>query len=513
MHTHSDTQKLLRSLHRLERIVLPLLSSQYKSLAQLTKQSGLSEVEVRRALQWLEGKTLAVRKEKEVTIIQLGKNGQQYAQQHLPEHTLLVLIKKLKQTTVQTLMREHTTILNPQEISIGIGTLKKRAYIEMHQNNIKLTNSGEKALKTVWVEEVLLQNIAAAKQKVLKTFSESEKAILKTLQQRKDIVEVLIKKDIEAVLTSQGKQLHMKDVKNLVDALTPSMLRDKSWQKKEFRRFTLDSITPRIVGGRKQPYRKFLDDARKKFVALGFKELTGPLVETEFWNMDALFMPQFHSARDIHDAYHIKKPTHSTSLPKHVLQKVKEAHEKGVAGSKGWRYAFDVKRTHRHVLRTQDTAISPRALVSPELQVPGKYFQIARCFRYDVIDATHLADFNQIGGFVIEEKVNLRHLFGLLKLFAEEFCQTEQIKITPAYFPFTEPSASLYAKHPELGWIELAGSGIFRPEMCTPLGVKQPVIAWGIGLERLAMIKLGITDIRQLFSQDLAFLRNAGVVL
>ena len=183
-----------------------------------------------------------------------------------------------------------------------------------------------------------------------------------------------------------------------------------------------------------------------------------------------------------------------------------------MAGSKGWPYTFDVKRTHRHILRTHDTAISPRALASPQLKTPGKYFQMVRCFRYDDIDSTHLADFSQTGGFIIEEDVNLKHLFGLLKLFAEEFCQTESIKIVPAYFPFTEPSASLYAKHPEMGWIELGGSGIFRPEMLGALGVKQPVIAWGIGLERLAMVKLGTDDIRQLFSQDLSFLRNSKVM-
>ena len=134
---------------------------------------------------------------------------------------------------------------------------------------------------------------------------------------------------------------------------------------------------------------------------------------------------------------------------------------------------------------------------------------MARCFRYDVIDATHLPDFNQTGGFVIGEGLNIKHLFGLLKMFGEEFAETDQIKIVPGYFPFTEPSAELHAKHPELGWVELAGSGIFRPEMLKPLGIDVPVIAWGVGLDRLAMFKLGIKDIRDLFSHDLTFLRNS----
>ena len=129
-----------------------------------------------------------------------------------------------------------------------------------------------------------------------------------------------------------------------------------------------------------------------------------------------------------------------------------------------------------------------------------------------MIDATHNADFDQIGGFVVGDGLNLRHLFGLLRMFAEEFCETDKIKVVPSYFPFTEPSAALYAKHPEIGWIELAGSGIFRPEMMKPLGVDKPVIAWGIGLGRVAMFKLGLKDIRQLYSHDLEYLRNEKVL-
>ena len=104
-------------------------------------------------------------------------------------------------------------------------------------------------------------------------------------------------------------------------------------------------------------------------------------------------------------------------------------------------------------------------------------------------------------------------MFGLLKMFAKEFCNTDQVKVVPSYFPFTEPSAALYAKHPQLGWIELGGAGMFRPEMVKPLvGKVVPVIAWGIGIDRVAMFRLGLDDIRELFSHDLEFLRNVKVV-
>ena len=101
----------------------------------------------------------------------------------------------------------------------------------------------------------------------------------------------------------------------------------------------------------------------------------------------------------------------------------------------------------------------------------------------------------------------------MLKQFAVEFAGTEKVRFVPSYFPFTEPSCELKVKHPSLGWIELGGSGIFRPELTLPLGIKQPVLAWGIGIDRLAMVRLGIKDIRHLFSDDLNFLRQSRVVV
>ena len=94
-------------------------------------------------------------------------------------------------------------------------------------------------------------------------------------------------------------------------------------------------------------------------------------------------------------------------------------------------------------------------------------------------------------------------------MFAKEFAETDEIKLVPGYFPFTEPSVELFAKHPTLGWIELGGAGIFRPELTRPLGVRVPVLAWGLGIDRIAMFKLGIKDIRELFSHDLNVIRKS----
>ncbi|MFY4730339.1 phenylalanyl--tRNA ligase subunit alpha, partial [Nitrospira sp. BLG_2] len=159
------------------------------------------------------------------------------------------------------------------------------------------------------------------------------------------------------------------------------------------------------------------------------------------------------------------------------------------------------------VLRSQGTAVSARTLAASP-SIPGKYFSIARCFRYDQVDATHATDFFQVEGIVLGEDINFRTLLGLLNLFAREVAQAKEAKFLPAYFPFTEPSVELHVRHPRLGWMELGGAGLFRPEVTLPLGVTVPVIAWGLGLDRMAMVALGIHDIRELFTDNLELIRT-----
>jgi len=236
--------------------------------------------------------------------------------------------------------------------------------------------------------------------------------------------------------------------------------------------------------------------------------MRGPLVESEFWNSDALFMPQFHPARDIHDVYFVNHPKSVTTLPEPHAFQVARTHESGwKTGSRGWRYRFDLKRAQRLVLRSQGTAVSARTLAASP-KIPGKYFSIARCFRYDLVDATHAPDFFQVEGIALGEKITFRTLLGLLELFATEMAHATEIKYLPAYFPYTEPSVEMHVRHPRLGWMELGGAGLFRPEVTLPLGVKVPVIAWGLGLDRMAMVALGIGDIRDLFSSDLDLIRT-----
>jgi len=290
-------------------------------------------------------------------------------------------------------------------------------------------------------------------------------------------------------------------------ALTPEMLKSGAWKTAQFRRYNIDVPPARVPLGRGNPYCGFLARLKDKLSSLGFEEFDGPLVETEFWNGDALFMPQFHSARDIHDVYYVKEPTHARSIEKPWLDQVAATHQDGwKTGSRGWNYRFDHDFTRRLILRSQGTVLSAKQLT--KAKVPGKYFGVVRCFRYDRVDATHLADFYQTEGIVLGEEVNLRTLLGLLKMFAEEVAMAKEVKYVPGFFPFTEPSVEVHIRHPSLGWFELGGSGIFRPEVTEPLGIKVPVLAWGLGIDRMALISMGLRDIRELFTTSIEDVRS-----
>ncbi len=505
-----DIKKLSESLNPAERKVVKVLDN-FSSLHDIVKVTGLKDVEVMRSLQFLQNKNVVRISEAQKELVFLDENGKEYLKTGLPERIFLEAVEN--DISIPDIQKK--TGQSFEEVQISLGTLKSKAAIEIKKEKellISATAHGKHLLKNGLPEEHFLKEDFPRE---LKSLNDEEKFVLENLRKRKKIIKIELSKIITAELTDTGKKLAKEKLDDgLIERATSSLIKTGAWKGKKFRRYDVKINVPPIFAGRKQHYRRFLDEIKQKFVGLGFKEMTGPLVETDFWDMDALFMPQFHAARDIHQAYYIKEPKYAKDLPEDVVKNVKAAHENGYGtGSRGWKYEFDTKRTHRNMLRTQGTACSARMLASKNLEIPGKYFSIARCFRYDVVDSTHLPDFFQTEGIVVEEGLNFRHLKGLLKMFAEEFAETDQIKITPGYFPFTEPSAELHAKHPELGWIELGGSGIFRPEMVKPLlGREVPVLAWGIGIDRIAMFKLGLKDIRLLFSHDLEFLRNAKVV-
>ncbi|HPR42501.1 MAG TPA: phenylalanine--tRNA ligase subunit alpha [Candidatus Methanofastidiosa archaeon] len=294
-------------------------------------------------------------------------------------------------------------------------------------------------------------------------------------------------------------------LKEEVTQLTPEMLRNGAWRTLDIKRFDVSVPVRRVYFGKKQPYLAFLDELKSEFVALGFQEMRGPMIETEFWNFDALFQPQNHPARDWTDTYRLISPKKGTLPTSETVDRVRSSHETN------WKYVWDDEKAKNLMPRAHGTCLSARQLYKG-VSSPGKYFSIARCFRPDVLDKTHLIEFNQIEGIICDTSLTFRSLLGVLKLFATEIAGAEKVRFYPDYYPFTEPSVQMSAKHPDLGWVEFGGAGIFRKELTQPLGVDTPVIAWGLGVDRLAMFKLGIDDIRFLFSEDIKWLRDEVMV-
>ncbi|MCD6590818.1 MAG: phenylalanine--tRNA ligase subunit alpha [Candidatus Aenigmarchaeota archaeon] len=501
-----DLRRILESLSPVERKVLPFLKDGIE-LREIIKSSKLKYAEVMRALQWLENKGAIKIESRQMDIIKLGENGEAYLKIGLPEKRFLLSLKG--RMSIDELKKSAK--LDDDELKVCIGLMKSKHAINLYGTEIEPTNERNIILKHGFPEEKFLRKLP----KPLDELTDKEKGFVKKLIKRKDIIKKDVVKLKHVKLTDIGRELISKSKGlrlDFIERLTPTILKNKSWRGKIFRKYDIKVSVPRLNAGKRQPYSEFLEDVRGKLLSLGFKEMEGPIIELEFFNFDALYQPQNHPARDWTSTYRIKEPKYGRLLDKNLVEAVKNAHERGVAGSSGWQYKWSEKIASRLIPRAHDTAISPRYLAK-EIEIPGKYFSLVRCYRPDVIDATHGVEFNQLGGFVIDENLSFRHLLGLLKEFVYEITGIKEIRFVPDYFPFTEPSVQISAKHPEFGWMELAGAGVFRPELTIPLGVKQPVIAWGFGIDRLAMLKLGITDIRDLFSRDIEFLRNARKVL
>jgi phenylalanyl-tRNA synthetase alpha chain len=513
----------LTSLHALEIRTLRAYESQPEgeySDATLPEAAEIGPGQVRRAIEWLISKALIeISQERTVSIVSLTELGVGQADiGATPETALLLQVGKDPGTTLKDLQSD--TRFDRGDWGSAFGGLKGEGVIDQKGPAIEIVESKKAAFYTERLVPGLFGPFQEAGKEAtfdLGDFPQEIQEHISTKTTKRGKGKSPVRLDERVLrsyrLTESGRVtlqgiLEANLTGEEVSQLTSEMLQSGDWKGVNFRRYDLSIKPPRITIGRHHPYRTYLDSTRRKLLALGFEEMKGPLVETEFWNMDALYMPQFHAARNIHDAYYLKHPTHSESAEEPYFSKVAEAHSTGGdTGSRGWRYEFNPERSRQLLLRSQGTALSARTLAAGP-NIPGKYFGIARCFRQDDVDATHSADFFQVEGIVLGESINFRSLLGLLKLFALEIAQSEEVRYVPDYFPFTEPSVELQAKHPTLGWIELGGAGLFRPELTKPLGVDVPVIAWGLGVDRMAMVALGIDDIRDLFSLDLDFVRN-----
>ncbi len=517
----SDITTLLHELHPLEVTLLRELTD--KDSFDFNTHAALSELnegQLRQALGWLLAKgSIQLDKDEHEDVITVTERGELFAQQGSPETGILSLLTDGNTYRIPDIQKKLSAF-EKKDIGSAIGALKESNTITMGEGGSIILQSSNIAETDFAHFDSLLKKLSDTKMLLKSKLNTQEIDLLEKLPKQKGSLRGTIK--IKTThnpyysFTQLGKELRSAAqtadlAAQEIGQLTVDHLKSTAWKNASFRRYNLGLPPPRIIAGKKNAYREYLDELKRAFCGLGFEEMRGSIVESEFWDMDALFMPQFHSARNIHDAYYIKEPTHTASLQQPYCDAVIAAHENGgTTGSTGWQYTFNKEKSKKLVLRTQGTVLSVRML-SSQPKIPGKYFAIARCFRPDVVDATHLADFNQVEGIVLGDDITFRHLLGLLELFAVEIARAKDIKFVPAYFPFTEPSVEIHIKHPVIGWMEMGGAGLFRPEVTHPQGINTPVIAWGLGVDRMAMMALGINDIRDLFSNDLTTIRETRV--
>jgi phenylalanyl-tRNA synthetase alpha chain len=234
------------------------------------------------------------------------------------------------------------------------------------------------------------------------------------------------------------------------------------------------------------------------------------MVDTAFWVFDALFQPQDHPAREMQDTFYMAVPERGRLPADDVVDRVARTHEDGGdTGSTGWRCKWDRKVAEKLVLRTHTTSATIRALAQNP-NPPRKVFCIGKTFRHENVDQTHLPEFMQIDGVIIDERATFAALLGTLEAFYKKMGASE-VRFRPSFFPYTEPSAEVFARMGSLGWVEMCGAGVFRPEVTRPLGCRVPVLAWGGGVERIAMLRFGLQDIRQLYWSDIDWLKGAGL--
>lgn len=477
----------------------------------LSGASGLAHASIMRAALSLESKNLIRIRERKITRVSLNEEGKLYFERGLPERRLAdALIRMGGEALISDALRSASIGVENAAIALGWLARKGWAKIDQREQRIKLLKRPE-----VGTDERLISMLGASGTLIVEELNEELREAFRILRGRK-IVETREETLREIELTEDGWSLLERGIEIVekITQLTPELIITGKWREKKLVKYDIGAPVPQVWPGKKHPYLRFLDEMREKLVALGFKEMNGPIVEMNFFNCDGLYMPQDHPAREIHDIYLVKEPEYGDLTPyRRFLEQVKETHEYGwKTGSRGWGYTFSLLMAARLILRSHTTAVSVRTLISEDLEIPGKYFAIARCYRPELVDRTHLSEFNQVEGIVVGKDLTLRDLLGILERFAIDIAGADRVRFKPDYFPFTEPSVELSAYKEGYGWMEFGGSGMFRPEVTLPLGIDVPVLAWGLGVDRLFMMKAGINDIRYLFTHDLKWLRKKEMI-
>ncbi|OYT29124.1 phenylalanine--tRNA ligase subunit alpha [Thermoplasmatales archaeon ex4572_165] len=488
-----------------KKVLLTLKKLNGKSSPEMIFESGdfQKQVEVMNSSSWLQSKKLVTFEEVIKTVYELGKEGIKFVKNGFPEKRALLKIIELGG---QASLRDLSLVLEKNEIPIAIGWLKRKNWATIKKENnetiLLSTEIGKKAIQMKTNDERTLEFLLDNPKSEIDIGSNKDLLSRKNVLKEKEIINGSIE------LTNLGKDV-LKigfSIDEEISQITTKIIKEKEFERKNIRPYDVNAFAPEIHGGKPHPLNHLISNIRQIFLEMGFEEIEGNFVESCFWNMDMLFIPQDHPAREMQDTIYCKTPSKILVENTKLVDSIAQVHENGgMTSSEGWDYKFSKDEGTRPLLRTHTTVNTIRFL-SKNPNPPAKIFSIGQVFRKENIDATHLPMFYQIEGIVHDTDANFQQLIGFLSEFYKRM-GFEKIRFRPGYFPYTEPSMEVDVFFNDK-WMELGGSGIFRPEVTEPLGITSPVLAWGLGLERLAMLKFNLKDIRELYQSDFSWLRN-----
>jgi len=285
---------------------------------------------------------------------------------------------------------------------------------------------------------------------------------------------------------SFGQEINLlkEEVTNLIEELKFSLEQKELFEKLSKDKIDISLPGTKIAKGSKHPLNKVIEEVEELFISMGYDVVTGPEIEKDLYNFEKLNLPKDHPARDAQDSFYL---------------------------------------TEEYLLRTQTSPVQARTMENNLEKGPIRIICPGKVYRRDNDDATHSHQFHQIEGLVIDENISLAHLKGTLEVFAKRmFGNEREIRFRPSFFPFTEPSIEVDVSCfkcnskgcsicKNTGWIEILGAGMVHPNVLLAGGYdpnKYKGFAFGMGPERIAMLKYGISDIRHFYSNDIRFLND-----
>lgn len=451
-----------------------------KDVDEIAKEIGKKKEDLMRPLAELEKEGLVKVVRESVEAYELSQLGKRYLKEKLPEERLLEILidNEIDLGKLKEELGKESGVLIGLVKKLGLGRIEGgklvldvdglRRYAKKVRECLERAESCEELKKRGFVKRVKLSRII--------------------VEPTEKLVEMWKKGEIEKA--------------KVITALTSEIIESGAWKGAEFKEFDLTVEFPVRRSKRRHPLMEVHEYVKEVLVSMGFEEVKGEYVDYALWNFDVLLVPQFHPARSETDVFYVSG-VEGKPIEEDVMKRTEVEHKRM------WGY-WRAEIARRLLLRTHTTVVTARTLYS---RGGGEYrvFSLDRVFRSETLDPTHSMEFHQLEGIVVGKEVTFKHLLGFFEEFARKMGLGE-VFFKPAYFPFTEPSVEGFIKHPKVGWIEVFPGGMFRPEMLRIVGLEgYNVAAWGIGIDRIAMMLLDLDDIRELYTNDLDVIRKTKV--